>query len=50
MSTSIFLSREISSGHYVSGGGRGFPKPMQLGLREGIYWVGRCIMLMRTNP
>ena len=48
--TSIFPTRERSSVPHVTRGGRGAPKPMQLGISEDIYVVGGGSVFMRTNP
>ena len=39
MGTYTFLSRKKTIVLYITRGGRGSPKPMQLGLTEGIYLV-----------
>lgn len=48
--TSTFLARERYRVLHVTRGGRGAPKPTQLGLSEGIYVVGGGRVFMRTNP
>ena len=48
--TSTFLSRKRSVVPYITRGGRGAPKPLQLGLSEGIYLVVVGSVVMRTNP
>ena len=47
---SIFLLRERSIVFHITRGGRGAPKPMQLGHNEGIDLVEGGSVIMRTNP